>query len=99
MEAYRECVAGRNTDAVRRSVAKGQALGIEGTPSFVIGVRDPKTEQVRVLQVISGAQPYDVFAKAIEAALKKGRIGLTPSKARLPHMIPWLTLSLTYRKT
>jgi len=72
MEAYRECVStGRYTDAVKRSVKNGQTLGIQGTPSFVIGVRDPKTEQVRVLQAISGAQPFEVFARALEAALKK----------------------------
>lgn len=72
MEAYRECVSsGRYTDAVKRSVKQGQALGIQGTPSFVIGVLDRKTDEVRVLQAISGAQPFEAFARAIEAALKK----------------------------
>jgi protein-disulfide isomerase len=72
MEAYRECVStGRYTDAVKRSVRNGQALGIQGTPSFVIGVRDPNANQVRVLQAISGAQPFETFARAIEAVLKK----------------------------
>lgn len=72
IEAYRECVSsGRYTDAVKKSVKAGQALGIQGTPSFVIGVRDPKTDEVRVLQAISGAQPFEAFARAIEAALKK----------------------------
>ena len=72
MEAYRECVStGRYNEAVRQSVKNGQALGIQGTPSFVIGVRDPKTQEVRVLQAISGAQPFETFARAIEAALKK----------------------------
>jgi protein-disulfide isomerase len=72
MEAYRECVStGRYTDAVKRSVKNGQALGIQGTPSFVIGVRDPATDEVRVLQAFSGAHPFEYFARAIETALKK----------------------------
>jgi len=72
LDAYRACVGdGRQASAVRKSVAEGQGLGIQGTPSFFIGARDPATEQVRVLQVISGAHPYEVFATAIDAALKK----------------------------
>lgn len=72
LDAYRACVSnGRQADAVRASVAEGQTLGIQGTPSFFIGVRDPKTEEVRVLQAISGAQSFEVFARALETALKK----------------------------
>lgn len=72
MDAYRECVStGRYNEAVKQAVKTGQALGIQGTPSFVIGLHDPKTQQVRVLQAISGAQPFETFARALEAALKK----------------------------
>jgi protein-disulfide isomerase len=72
MTAYRECVSsGRHNEGVRRSVRNGEALGIQGTPSFAIGVRNPDTGEVRVLQAISGAQPFETFARALEAALKK----------------------------
>lgn len=72
LDEYRACVSsGRHTQAVRRSVSEGQRLGIQGTPSFLVGVRDPKTDEVRVLQAISGAQPFEVFARAIEMTLKK----------------------------
>jgi protein-disulfide isomerase len=72
LDAYRACVgSGSKAESVRKSVIEGQTLGIQGTPSFFIGTRDPATEQVRVLQVISGAQQFEVFARALDAALKR----------------------------
>lgn len=72
LEGFRACVAsGRQTAGVRRSVAEAMELRVNGTPGFFIGLRDPATGQVKVLQTISGAHPYDVFARAIEAALKR----------------------------
>lgn len=72
MNAYRACVAGgKTTTAVRKSVTEAKGLGAQGTPSFFVGLRDRSTNQVRVLQFISGAHPYDVFAKALDAALKR----------------------------
>ena len=44
--------------AVRKDLVEGQDAGIRGTPGFIING-----------QLISGAQPYTVFAQAIEAAL------------------------------
>lgn len=72
LDAYRTCVArDATTEAVRRSAAEAQALGANGTPSFFIGLRDRATGQIRVVQAISGAHPYEVFAKALDAVLKK----------------------------
>jgi protein-disulfide isomerase len=72
LDEYRACVSsGKHTQAVRKSVTEGQRLGIQGTPSFLVGVRDPKTDEVRVLQAISGAQQFEVFSRAIEMTLKK----------------------------
>ena len=46
-------------------------LGASGTPAFFIGLRDRATGQVRVLQAISGAHPYETFSRALDAALKR----------------------------
>jgi len=54
---------------IRRLVAEAVTLGARGTPAFYVGVRDPGTTEVRVLQRIEGAQPYEVFAQAIERVL------------------------------
>ena len=72
LNAYRACLSGgKATAAVRRSVAEAKGFGANGTPAFFVGLRDRSTNQVRVLQFISGAHPYDVFAKALDAALKR----------------------------
>ena len=47
-----------------------ETLGATGTPWFFLGVRDLKSDQVRVLKPIGGAQPYQQFVTAIDAALR-----------------------------
>jgi len=71
LNAYRACVAGGKTDpAIRASGTLADSLGATGTPWFFLGVRDLKTEQVRIVKSIGGAQPYQQFALAIDAALQ-----------------------------
>ena len=68
LDAYRACMASNQTMAeVRASVDTAVQLGANGTPSFFVGLRDPKTHQVRVLQGLSGAQPFEEFEKVIQA--------------------------------
>lgn len=72
LDGYRACVqSGRSTDEIRRSVAEAVDLGATGTPAFFIGLRDLATNQVRAMQAITGAQPFDVFARAIDAVAKR----------------------------
>lgn len=69
IQPFRECMSsGRFTQAVRDSITKATSLGANGTPSFFVGLRDPKTNQVRLIQAVTGAQPFSEFEKAIEAA-------------------------------
>jgi protein-disulfide isomerase len=57
---------GRQQDNVRADVAIAHASGIRSTPGFVIGrVVDGQFQG----EVLTGAQPYDVFAAKIEALL------------------------------
>jgi protein-disulfide isomerase len=50
-------------------VAKG--IGINGTPTFLIGRREG--DSLRVVRRIGGAQPYAAFAAAIDAVLAQGQ--------------------------
>jgi protein-disulfide isomerase len=71
-DAFRACVAsGRHTDEVRKTASLVTSMGATGTPWFFVGVRDPKTDKVRVLRSLGGAQPYEQFAVALDAALKE----------------------------
>jgi protein-disulfide isomerase len=68
---FKACIAsGRTTGPIRDTVRLAEQFGATGTPWFFVGIRDPKTEKVRVLRPIGGAQPYEQFAIALDAALK-----------------------------
>ena len=68
LPAFRACIeTDRTVPAIRATASLAAELGATGTPAFFVGLRDPATEQVKVTQFISGAQPYDVFARALDA--------------------------------
>jgi len=72
LPSYRTCVAGGTTTAgIRASAAQAIELGANGTPAFFVGVRDRATNQVTVAQAITGAQPYAVFQKVMDAVVKQ----------------------------
>jgi len=67
---WRECLAsGRTMPTIEASIAAAERLGASGTPTFFIGLRDPNTDQVRVVRGITGAQPFEVFEQTLEAIL------------------------------
>jgi protein-disulfide isomerase len=73
--AFRACVAsGRATRGIRATANIAGSLGATGTPWFFIGLRDLKTDKVRVLKPIGGAQPYEQFVIALDAALQEAGI-------------------------
>lgn len=57
---------------IRKDMADAAAANIEGTPNFVIGItnpRDPRDPRIKVLRIVTGAQPYPVFKSLLDAAL------------------------------
>jgi protein-disulfide isomerase len=73
MDAFSNCVASERSErAVRETSRLAMELGAIGTPHFIVGLRDPAKDVVTVLQSLSGAQPYEVFAKAIDEAIRVG---------------------------
>jgi len=74
MDAFGRCVESRRSDeAIRKTSQLAVELGATGTPTFFIGLLDSEKNTVSVLQGLSGAQPYDVFATALDSALAKAR--------------------------
>ena len=60
--AFAECLAdNRKMDQVRQEYAEGAALGVSSTPTFFVNGKEVK-----------GAQPFEAFQAAIEAALAGG---------------------------
>jgi protein-disulfide isomerase len=60
---FGECMAaGKSTALVQGDAAEGQQMRVQGTPSFLINGK-----------LLVGAQPYEAFKQAIDAALAQGR--------------------------
>jgi len=58
---FDDCLdSGKYADEVKQDMADGTAVGIRGTPGFIING-----------QLVSGAQPFSVFQQIIEAELAK----------------------------
>jgi protein-disulfide isomerase len=74
MGAFAACIDAKRSDAaIRRTSQMAVELGATGTPAFFVGFRDRRTNRVQVVQALAGAQPFEVFAQAIDAALAKTR--------------------------
>lgn len=66
---FQECLdKGIHAVSVRRDLAESQKAGVRGTPPFFLGVIEDDSK-VRVVQVLTGAQPLATFKAAIDAAL------------------------------
>jgi protein-disulfide isomerase len=78
--AFGRCLAdGTKTARVRRDLADGAAAGVAGTPAFFLGVEEGGA--LKVVRVLRGAQPYEAFKQAIDAALAAG-----PGAAHMHHV-------------
>jgi len=67
--SYGQCV-NQADDVVRRDVAAAKALGITGTPAFLIGSLEGG-DSVRVSATIKGAAGLDRFTKIVDDLLNK----------------------------
>lgn len=66
---FRECLASDRTIAdIHKTVQLAIDLGANGTPAFFVGLRDPSTENVKLISTVSGAQPFAAFEKAVASA-------------------------------
>ena len=66
---FQECLAsGRFAADIRKDMADAGAVGISGTPSFLVGVVQPDG-RVRVMKKLVGARPYAEFKAAFDSLL------------------------------
>ncbi len=70
MSKFQKCMdSGKYAEAVRKDIEEGQKAGVSGTPTFFIGLTDPKDSEVKAVKKIVGAQPYANFKSAIDGLL------------------------------
>ena len=67
--AFDECAKGSAPDVVVTDTAAAKALGISGTPTFLVGIRQPDG-RVQVRERLVGALSPEGFGKVIENLLR-----------------------------
>ena len=74
---FKACLADpAREQIVMRDTAEARKLGINGTPSFVIG--RIQGDELTVVRLSRGAPSYEAFAQEIEKLLKPANAGATP---------------------
>jgi len=67
--AFRACMAGQATEAVRRDLEEAKRIGFRGTPGFIIGSIG-LDGAVSAIRRISGAKSLNEFQKSLDVALR-----------------------------
>jgi protein-disulfide isomerase len=68
---FQQCLdSGKYTAKVRKDLNDAQKAGVTGTPTFFLGLTDPKSTEVKSIRKLVGAQPYAAFKDAIDSLLK-----------------------------
>lgn len=66
---FSACLDNRaNDERIKRDISQGRAIGVSGTPTFLLGRPSGRTV---VGQIVVGAQPYEVFDNLIRAMLDR----------------------------
>lgn len=69
---FQQCLdSGKHATKIRSDLADGQKAGVQGTPTFFLGLTEPNDLNLKALRVIRGAQPYVAFKQAIESLLSE----------------------------
>ena len=67
---FQQCLdSGKYAAKVREGVADGKKAGVQGTPTFFLGLTDPKESKLKAVTFVSGAQSYTTFKEAIDKLL------------------------------
>lgn len=70
VDKFKACLdGGKYTAKVHQDLNDAQKYGVTGTPTFFVGLTDPKSKEVKAVRRIIGAQPYAAFKVAIDALL------------------------------
>jgi protein-disulfide isomerase len=76
---FTECLSSEKyTTDIQKSVSEAQRMGIDGTPTFFLGVVEPGGD-VTIEKRFAGAAPFDVFKSELDALLaSNGQEAVSP---------------------
>jgi protein-disulfide isomerase len=70
MGKFQSCLdTGKYAAKVRKDLTDAQKYGATGTPTFFIGLTDPKSSDIKAVRKIVGAQSYAAFKDAFDTLL------------------------------
>lgn len=70
MPKFQQCVdSGKYTAKIRKSLEEGSKAGVQGTPTFFLGLAEANEAQIKAVRIIRGAQPFASFKAAIDSLL------------------------------
>lgn len=70
MGAYKVCMAANKfANKVRSDFSAAAGLGIEGTPTFLIGKTNAGDTKMVAVKVLVGAQPFEAFRDAVDSLM------------------------------
>ena len=75
LQTFDVCMQGAAADRVRADVAAAEGLGLRGTPTIMLGLRDG-ADAVRVQQVLRGAGSTESLATLLDKLLEEAGRGL-----------------------
>lgn len=74
LAAFQQCLdSGKHASKIRNDLAEALAAGINGTPTFFVGLTEADEGRVKVLRVIRGAHPFASFREVIDGLLASPR--------------------------
>jgi protein-disulfide isomerase len=70
MGIFEQCFTAGQEAMIRRDMEEGLTIGVQGTPTIFLGLRDGNN-QIKIVKRIAGAQPYGEFRAAIQSILNE----------------------------
>jgi protein-disulfide isomerase len=68
---FKSCLeGGQYSTQVRESVSRMQTLGLDSTPTFLLGLTPSAGQPMKVLRVVKGAVPFEDFRAVLDSMLK-----------------------------
>jgi protein-disulfide isomerase len=70
LPAFQQCLdSGKEAARVRKDLDDGEKAGVEGTPTFFLGLTEQNDSKIKATRRLGGALPYPRFKQAIDSLL------------------------------
>lgn len=71
---FQQCLdAGKYASLVHKNATEGASAGVEGTPTFFLGMTEKNDSKLKAAKALRGAYPYAAFKEAIDSLLSSAR--------------------------